>query len=499
MPTRRMMMTKAKNRGSALILVVIAALFLIILTGAAYEYVKNSVSTQIWTRDRIQAKLSAEAGVNLATHMLIGGASLPVGTAPQIVLGTISSPEPLPNGLGSVFVSVDPNNNNDDIISANSYMINSLAYVPGESFETYGIQAVMMPLNLARFSVFMDDPTLDGAYVDGYRFDGPFYANGPVRVLSASPTHENDPFFYSFTLTSDYYIADWGSTQATTPASGNLQMRPFERLSLGIPYFELGADTIPFGADELNWESVMNAAQAGGLFFDGVAPYEIADGMRVKLRGDSLLVKLDDSTPYRAYYLADLDNPVVWFDNGPNEDILMMGHGSEGLDSALTIGMRGNLYLAGSIRYSNEDPEDPDNRTLLGLMTVFGQIYIKDDFPDPGYVEPGWDQFQINTHTDFRVDAVLLALEGNLQAENWLEPTPGPHEFMLMGGYMIQEEGYTSSNNGGFDISVYFDPRLLSMHPPFFPTTADWNTTMWREVPDMDEDLVVNGQINPFF
>lgn len=493
-------MTGTGKRGSALVLVVVAAGFLLILTGAAYRYLRTSVDTQMWTRERIQAKLTAEAGVNLATHMLVAGASLPTGDDAQVLLGTETTPEPLPNGMGAVYVSVDPNNNNDDIISANSYMINCLATVPGENFDTYGIQAIVMPLNLARFSVFMDNPSLSGAYVDGYRFDGPFYANGPVRVISNSAGDENDPFFYSFTLTSDYYISDWGTTQATTPESGNLRMRPFERLSLGLPYFELGADTIPFGPDEINWEGVRNAAISGGLYFTPDDPvYTIYDGSRIKLKGDSLLVKLDDSTPERAYYLADLDNPVVWFENGNLDTLMILGHGYEGLDSALTIGMNGNLYLGSAIRYTNEDPEDPLNHTLLGLMTIHGDIIIKDDFADTLYQEPGWDGFNIVTHGDFQVDAVLLALEGNLKAEKYWEPEDGPHEFRLLGGYMIQEEGYTSSGDAGFDISVYFDPRLLSMHPPFFPTTANWSTTMWREDGNMERETVTNGQQNPEF
>lgn len=54
------------------------------------------------------------------------------------------------------------------------------------------------------FACFLGNPTLDGAYADGYHFGGPFRANGPVRVLSSSPGRDNDPYFYHFTLSSDY-------------------------------------------------------------------------------------------------------------------------------------------------------------------------------------------------------------------------------------------------------------------------------------------------------
>ena len=472
-------------------LVVISAIFLIILTGGLYTYVKSNVSTQIWTRDRMQAKYTAEAGVNLATHMVVAGAALPTITHPPTpMLGTVASPEVLPNGMGSVFVTVDPNINNDEIISANAYMFNCVAFAPGDTEESYGLRVVVTPLNLARFSVFMDDPSLDGAYVDGYRFDGPLYANGPIRVISTSSTHENDPFFYSFELTSDFYISDWGNTHATGPASGNLEMRPFERLSLGAPYFELGVEPIPFGADEINWQGVRSAAITDGLYF-GMGT--VADGTRIRVVGNTLEMKQGPTAAIETFPLDSLENPVVWIDNGDNENIYIRGHGdiSMGMDSALTIGMNGNLYLAGNLLYSNPDPEDPDNDCIVGLMTVQGDILLADDRSDPDSTD--WGGFSVDTKTAFEVDAVLLALEGNLEAEDYHYPLFGPFPFTLMGGYMVQEEGYTSGGNTGFDISVYFDPRLLSMHPPFFPTTANWNTTMWAEVPEMTKEDVATG------
>lgn len=471
-------------------LVVISSMFLIVLTGALYTYVKTNADSQTWSRERIQARLTAEAGVNLATNIVVAGAALPVAGAPTPILGTETVPEVLPNGMGSVYVTVDPNSNNGDVVSANAYMFNCVAFAPGESEESFGLRVAVSPLNLARFSVFMDDPTINGAYVDGYRFDGPFYANGPVRVVSNSATHENDPFFYSFTLSSDFYISDWGNTHATSPSSGNLQMRPFERLSLGEPYFELGVDPIPFGATEINWQGVESAALNGGLHF---SLGEISDGARIRVVGTTLEVKQSVAAPVQYFDLASLDNPVIWIDNGINESVFIRGHSdpSLGVDSALTIGMNGNLYLAGNLLYSNQDPEEPGNDCLLGLITIYGDIFLADDASDPDPV--GWGEFSVKTEGDFRVDAVLLALEGVLEAEDYHLPINGPFEFMLMGGYMVQNEGYTSGGTTGFDISVYFDPRLLSMHPPFFPTTSNWNTTLWAEVPDMTKYDVTLG------
>lgn len=477
-------------------LVVVAAIFLIILTGALYTYLKSNVNTQVWTRDRMQARFSAEGAINLATHMLVAGASLPDTLTATPILGTISSFEALPGEMGSAFVTVDPNDSNKVVTSANAFMLRCIAEVQGSTIETYGMQAIVMPENLARFSVFMDDPSTDGYYADGYRFDGPFYANGPICIYSSSPTHDNDPFFYSLQLTSDYYIYGTGAggSHETTPAAGNLQMQPYNRLLMGPPYFELGIEPIPFGPDELDWEGARTAARNGGLELD------LEDGARIRLEGDStMVIRQTAGGADEIYDLATIDNPVVWIDNEINERVYLAGDGFESWDMALTIGMMGSLYMSGDLLYANRDLEDPDNKTLLGLMCVYGDLIIADQ---PNAPEAGWDDFQINTEGGLEYDAVIVTLDGVLEAEKYWEPDPGTGKcavFFLMGGYMIQEEGYTGTSGGqGFDISVYFDPRLLTMHPPYFPTTANWRNVMWVDVPDITAIQVDEG-LNPVY
>jgi len=473
-------------------LVVIAAIFLIILTGAAYQYFKMSADTQIWTKEKIQASLTAQAGVNLATHMLVAGASLPTDTLPVPILGTESTPFDLPYGMGSVYATVDPSRENKNIILANAFMITCIAWTAGSQVETYGMKSIIMPVNLARFAVFMDEPSLDGYYGDGYRFDGPFYANGPVRIYSESQGSTNDVFFYSFNLTSDYYIyGTGGTTQATTPIYGKLQMRPIERLSMGAPYFELGVEPIPFGASELNWQGVRSAAISGGLYLDN-----IVNGARLALKEDTLFVKLDSSQDSLVYPLAGLSNPVIWIENSALDHVFIRGNqlSENGLDMALTIGGYGDFYLSGPLYYMNPDPQDPENENLLGIMSIYGDIRIADD-PETAENEWGSEMFKIDTDNDFTFSSVIVALSGVLDAEEYREPAV-QSEFRLVGGYMIQEEGYTGTGGPtpkGFVIGVYFDPRLLYMHPPFFPTTANWTTIMWAEVPDMTVADVTNG------
>jgi hypothetical protein len=354
--------------------------------------------------------------------------------------------------------------------------------------DTYGMQSIVMPENLARFSVFMDNPSTGGYYADGYRFDGPFYANGPVRVRSSSVSSANDPFFYSFNLTSGYYVSQ-GNTHITTPKTGNLEMQPYNRLSMGPPFFDLNVDPIPFGANELDWQGVRSAAQTDGLYFPLGS---VADSSRLALKGDTLLIKATPSAAVQKFYLGALVNPVVWIENGQNECFFLRGSQLQGLNMPLTIGSMGDVYMSGELTYENTDLQDPGNDQLLGIMTVNGDLIIADQRLLGDQSAWGSVSFYIDTKDGLNYYAVIVALEGNLFASNYNYP-PGPQEFRLNGGYMIQEEGYTSTGSSGFDIGVYFDPRLLYMHPPFFPTTANWITTMWAEVPNMTVNDVSVG------
>jgi hypothetical protein len=489
------------NKGSALMLVIISALFLIILTGAAYTYLRSSGETQRWSRDRIQVKLTAESGANLAVHMIMGGEDIPQGTDPEWFLGDDVTWFQLPDPLGKVVVVVDPNVNNGEVLSANSYEVLSLGSInTTEGPLEFGMSTGVMPENVARFSVFMDDPDVSGYYGDGYKFDGPFYANGPVWIYSTSAGFNNDPYFYSLTLTSSYYVAQSTKIQATQPAvsggGGNLRLQPYDRMLMGEPYFELNADPIPFGSDELDWTSVQTAAENGGLVLSGA---EVANRMRMMIRNDTLLVKLSEFSPVTKYWLDTLANPVVWIDMPAlGQDVYLRSYGNmrvDGLSMPLTIGTRGNIVVSGNILYENDDPLDPNNDTMLGLLTVNGDVLIarcqEDTLGFPGHWNDG---FAIETHLDVEVDAVLLALDGVLEAQTYQWPRSKKAVFLVMGGYMVQTEGYTGTTNWGYDVQVYFDPRLMTMHPPFFPNNGRWHVLWWAEEPLMEIGDMIHSE-----
>ncbi|MFO8183298.1 MAG: hypothetical protein R6U39_03920 [Candidatus Aegiribacteria sp.] len=506
------MQRRRSSRGSALVLVLVSAIVLSILVGALFVLFKSNVDTQRWAKERIQARFTAEAGLNMAVHMIMGGADVPQGELPMQMLPETGSWHDLGDGLGWVQVWVDPDNDNDQVSSANAYEVRCLAKVVSEDQDYYyGIASLIMPRNFAVYATFLNGAP-GGYFGDGYRFDGPFHANSQVMLYSSTPGRDDDPWFYSFSTTEDFYLYGTSSGElAYEPHYKNLYMEPYERMLMGEPYFVLGAEEIPFGSDEVSWEGTYNAASSGGLVLNG-----LQDGTRMLLLEDTLLVKQSQFAPEERYYLGDLDNPVVWVNNMPTETVYLKTEEEyppeeHGLPMGLTIGVNGTLAISGSILYNNTDLTDPDNNNMLGLLVVYGDFVIAHDPQDAIPEEPDWvdgsdERWCISTsdqnYERLKVYAVSMVLDGQFKLENVGTPdawdkTEWPNDaidYEMLGGYIVNEEYITTyedigtGETWGYLTFVTYDPRLMSSHPPYFPQTGKWDTAYWDERPEMTDD-----------
>lgn len=500
------MQIRRSSRGSALVLVLVSAIVLSILVGALFVLFKSNVDTQRWTKERIQARFTAEAGLNMAVHMIMGGADVPQGDDPLQMLPETGSWHFLNDDLGWVQVWVDPHNENDQVSSANAYEVRCLAKVVAEDQDYfYGIASLVMPRNFAVYATFLNGAA-DGYFGDGYRFDGPFHANSQVMLYSSTPDRDNDPWFYSFSTTEDYYLYGQSSGElAYEPHYKNLYIEPYERMLMGEPYFVLGAEEIPFGSDEVTWEGTYNAALNGGLVLSG-----LQDSTRMLLLEDTLLVKQSQFALEQRYYLGDLDNPVVWVDNNPNQIVFLKTEEEyppeeHGLPMGLTIGVNGTLAISGPILYNNTDLTDPDNNNMLGLLVVHGDYVIAHDpdlTSDPDWKDGTDERWCIKTgnkdYDRLTVYAVVMVLDGKFMVEG-IDQSPEPYpydtwpsppiDYEMVGGYIVNEEYYTTFGSSyGYLTFVTYDPRLMSTHPPYFPQTGKWDTAYWDERPDMTDD-----------
>jgi hypothetical protein len=498
-------MKQSGRTGAALAMVLIFSIVLSILAGAVYTLFSANAGSYEWNEERMQARYTAEAAANLSVKMVMGGADVPQGLAPRQFLPILPAVGwfDLPgNDLGQAIVWIDPSDHNPEVWDGDAYGLRALGRVSNTAggFYTYGMETVVIPENFCRFATFLNKGVLGGYYGDGYRFDGPFFCNGPVCLWSNSAAAANDIWFYKFGLASDFYYYSTGSASnpQTSPIVGNLTIQPTARMQMGAPYFELGADSIPFGPDDVNWQDCRDAALSGGLYFDvSSALGELPSGSRLILMNDSLFVR----TPVglvRKFYLEGLANKVVWIDNNATDIIYIKSmppyvSGSTpvcptGLSTELTIGMNGDLFIGGPLQYYNRDVQDPDNNVILGLLSIYGDFVLAND-PGAGEITP--DPWKIVTDGDLELDAAVMVLSGLYVAENpWAGP-PGPADFLLMGGYIVDDEGITTiSGSSGWDTVIYFDPRLLSMHPPFFPQTGRWDVLYWAQRPELDETSV---------
>lgn len=498
--------------GSALILVMVSAVVLSILVGALYTLFQANARSQSFIVEQIQSRFTAEAGLHMAVHMIMEGADVPQGDDPIKFLPEAGDWHDMGDDLGWVQVWVDPHNENDQVSSANAYEVRCVSKVISEDQDyMYGIASMVLPRNFAVYATFLNSAGA-GYFGDGYRFDGPFHSNSVVQLSSQTVGRNNDPWFYSLSTAANHYLYRNPGTgiteQATTPHYKNLYIEPYEKMVLYEPYFNLGVDSIPFGSDVVNWQGAWNAANSGGLVLS------LPDETRMILQRDTLLVLENPTAEIDTFYLRSLSKPVVWINNGPNDTVYLKteeespfrAHGLPS-DFPLTIGVNGNLAVSGPILYENIDLTDPDNTGILGIVIKEGNFEIAWD-PDmvdaEDWVVGGMDEkWDISTDdSDYlygiQVDAVIMVLDGVFQMQDVLSHPHDiwPHpaiDFEIVGGYIINEEyittwANTAGDTWGYLTFVTYDPRLMSMHPPYFPQTGVWDTAYWAEMPEMTDD-----------
>ncbi|MCK4505187.1 MAG: hypothetical protein KAW14_06195 [Candidatus Aegiribacteria sp.] len=502
-------MRKNERRGSALVLVLISAVVLTILVGAVYMLFESNISSQKWAKEQIQSRFTAEAGANLSVYMIMGGADVPQGKDPiRFLPDPVSSDNwfDLGEELGWVQAWVDPNDNNDEVSAANSYEVRVLSKVISEDQSySYGIGTMILPRNFAQYATFLNDGGggSGGWYGDNYRFDGPFHTNTSVNIGSATAGRDCDPWFYSLSIVENvYYYVQGGYAATSVPQVGNLWIEPYEKMLMGEPYFSLGVDPIPFGSGEVMWQSAYNAASAGGLMLNG-----LDNGTRMILRDSTLLVRETNAGPTVSYDLSTLTNPVVWIDNGATETVYLKGFRTDplttGLSIPLTIGSNGHLVMSGSLLYQNGDLLDPDNDIMLGIIVKDGDFTVAEDPDNPKWAGPAeWiSPWTIDTYhvTRLEFDGVIMVLDGFFQCEkldshHW--PFPAI-DLRIVGGYIINEEGWTTDPTPptyGYWSDIVYDPRLMTMHPPFYPQTGLWDTAYWEEEDVTESDIETNQQ-----
>ena len=88
--------------------------------------------------------------------------------------------------------------------------------------------------------------------------------------------------------------------------------------------------------------------------------------------------------------------------------------------------------------------------------------------------------------SDCEVHGVMMALEKNLEAEDYMHGSPRG-QFIVWGGIIVDQSIHLARySNGvlqsGYARDYHYDSRLALTPPPFFPLTGHYVLATWAEV-----------------
>jgi hypothetical protein len=280
----------------------------------------------------------------------------------------------------------------------------------------------------------------------------------------------------------------WFSSTVPHPAGTELWIEPYDLMCQGPPWFNLGVDTIPFGSENIDWQTLHDAASAHGLVIE--APLS---GSRIIIQADSIHLRETCDGTVQSWCVGDFQKPVVWIDNQPEDRVYfrsMPPDSGQGVTIPMTIGCIGHLYILGSTLY------EPESAGLLGVLIRDGNLVIARDLPE------SWNGiWEIDTDSSMTVSGSFLLVNGKLRAQWFMEPNPGV-ELTVYGGIQMVEEGYTCAYNPftgymGYRMKFEYDNRLFASSPPFYPT-FDTGTGVGGGSAPPPPERMMNVLGNPF-
>lgn len=448
--------------GAVLAILVVLSGVLAILVAAVFVLFQANVSSYRYRAGRVRAQLAAESGVSLALHTLAQGDRAPSGE-PYSMPGDSAQWIALPSG-DRVWVVIDPSVINGSPYSVGTVEIRALG-LAGEITREVSVRAA--PDYPSRYALLTDMGIPPGMVGDGARFEGPVHSNGIVDISSTSPDSAGDPWVASISTTSrgGFRFCDAGTGFSPHPDGSRVWVRPYPSHRQGRPTWDPFADPVDFGRlSDLFADLRAAAADSGEVIWNA---------RRLLIDGDRLLVSSEQGVVSDTVDLATTDLVYV----ASFSDVLVKTAGA--LTSPLTIVANGQIGLMGNIHCSTGE----FTGTPLGLVSMSG-ICIPVD-PD-SYGGADWPPpWQIETDGHLTVEAFLCAPDGAIRAE---DPTAGGRSlsFNVIGGLAVGRMGALSAGTHGYDMTIVYDGRLTSVHPPAFPSLEQWKIYSW--VPDPDHD-----------
>jgi hypothetical protein len=294
--------------------------------------------------------------------------------------------------------------------------------------------------------VYFHDQSSDVYHTTGDSLDGPFHANGHIRI-------DGDPWFGGrVTSSEDNIIIRSGSNPVFEDG------------------YELGVDAIPFPDASEVAASLSSLAASGGLEL-GRLPgndgrYEIELG-RNGLSGYLSYRSRRRNGSWSPWTDVDLSsiNGVVWVE----EELEV--HGT--LDGNVTIGCAEDVHITDDLLYEDAEPYAGPNP---GCDDYLGLVSAQDVFVD--LTAPNASDCVIHGH--------VMALWMEFQAERYNQGPPRGN-LVVWGGIAQANTGPVGVFNSGvlrhgYSKRYHFDGRLMTQAPPGYPRTDRYTLVAWEDV-----------------
>jgi len=347
-------------------------------------------------------------------------------------------------GLGFYRVSIDPDNNNP-VSFIDRYVLQGWGATGILDQATNQIVAtslrrtrfIVQTTSFSQYAWFTNAETNAAGtpvwFITGARIDGPAHTNGRFNIFGG-------PVFNGPVSSVAPALNLWGGLG---PPTNNPQFNGGLRLGVQAPPMPFPT-AIP--------APLVNAAGNGGRLLKG--------NTQITLLADGTMQVTNAASGFNNTVLPLPVNGVLYVQGG---DVTLQGT----LNGQMTIATDQNVRIANPVTYASNPQVDPNSDDLLGIVAGRNVIVAQ------------------NAPQNMRIDGSVMALNTSFTVENY---TVGPPKGALTvwGGIIQNRRGPIGTFNSGGRVSGYiqdyhYDNRLLSIVPPFFPTTGDYTPIVWED------------------
>jgi len=194
------------------------------------------------------------------------------------------------------------------------------------------------------------------------------------------------------------------------------------------------------------------AAASGGLWLEG--------NTTIAMQADGSMLVTNPARGWVNQQTAAPANGAVFVNQG---NLTVSGT----VKGQMTLGTSNDIIIANNIQYAQNPATNPASTDMLGLVAEQNVVVSQ------------------NAPYDLTIHASVMALNESFTVEKWwVGPAKGTLD--VLGGIIQYRRGPVGTFSGSNKVSGYskhyvYDKRLQAMTPPFYPTTSQFDETLWQD------------------